>query len=72
MEEENKPDKALFDVKFSSKRPLTAEEEAEIQRMIASDPDAPEATEEEMAKARPFREMFPDLAASIDRAGARR
>jgi hypothetical protein len=29
--------------KFSSKRPLTDEEEAEIQGMIASDPDNPRA-----------------------------
>ena len=43
-----------MDVKFSSKRPLTPDEEAEIQRMIESDPDAPEATEEQMAKACPF------------------
>ncbi len=47
-----------MDVKFSSKRPLTPEEEAEIQRLIDSDPDAPESTEEEMALARPFREVF--------------
>ncbi|KGD99505.1 MULTISPECIES: BrnA antitoxin family protein [Rhizobium/Agrobacterium group] len=58
--------------KFSSKRPLTKEEEAEIQRMIASDPDAPEATNEELAKAKPFREALPHLAASIDRERARR
>ena len=59
-------------VKFSSKRPLTDEEEAEIQRMIASDPDNPELTDEQIAQARPFREVFPDLAASIDRELARR
>ncbi|QCM12368.1 BrnA antitoxin family protein [Agrobacterium tumefaciens] len=59
-------------VKFSSKRSLTDKEEAEIQQMIASDPDAPEATEEEMAQAKPFREVFPDLAKSIDREIARR
>ncbi len=53
--------------KFSSGRPLTPEEEAEIQRMIASDPDAPEASDAELAKARPFSEVFPNLAASIDR-----
>lgn len=58
--------------KFSSKRPLTEEEEAEIQRMIASDPDNPEWTDEELANARPFREVFPDLAASIDREIAKR
>lgn len=59
-------------IKFSSKRPLTDEEEAEIQRMIASDPENPEWTEEEMANAKPFREVFPDLAASIDRELAKR
>ncbi|NSY44983.1 BrnA antitoxin family protein [Agrobacterium tumefaciens] len=59
-------------VKFSSKRPLTGEEEAEIQKMIASDPDAPEATDEEMAQAKPFREAFPDLSKSVDREIARR
>ncbi len=45
-------------IKFSSKRPLTQEEEAEIQKMIASDPDAPEATDEQLAKAKPFKEAF--------------
>jgi uncharacterized protein (DUF4415 family) len=53
--------------KFSSKRPLTDEEEAEIQAMIASDPDNPEVTEEELKEFRPFREVFPDLAEAIDR-----
>jgi len=33
--------------KFSSKRPLTDAEEAEVQAMIASDPDAPELTDEQ-------------------------
>lgn len=58
--------------RFSSKRPLTDEEEAEIQRMIASDPDNPELTDEQIAQAKPFREVFPDLAAAIDRELARR
>ena len=53
--------------KFSSKRPLTDEEEAEIQAMIASDPENPEVTEEELKEFRPFREVFPDLAEAIDR-----
>jgi uncharacterized protein (DUF4415 family) len=48
--------------------PITAEEEAEIQRIVASDPDAAEATDEEIAQARPFVEAFPDLAESIVRA----
>ena len=36
--------------------------EHQIQRMIASDPDAPEATEDQLAQARPFTEAFPALA----------
>ena len=36
--------------------------EDQIQRMIASDPDAPEATEEQLAQAKPFGEVFPALA----------
>jgi hypothetical protein len=59
-------------VKFSSKRPLTDEEEAEIQRMIASDPDNPELTEEQLAQMRPFKEVFPDLYESIQRSRGRR
>lgn len=53
--------------KFSSTRPLTDAEEAEIQAMIASDPDNPEVTEAELKEFRPFREVFPDLAEAIDR-----
>ncbi|CUX35942.1 MULTISPECIES: BrnA antitoxin family protein [Agrobacterium] len=59
-------------VEFSSKRPLTDKEEAEIQKMIASDPEAPEATDEDIAQAKPFPEVFPDLSKSIDREIARR
>jgi uncharacterized protein (DUF4415 family) len=51
--------------KFSSSRPLTDAEEAEIQAMIASDTDNPELTDEQIAQARPFAEVFPELAASI-------
>lgn len=58
--------------KFASGRPLTEAEEAEIQSMIASDPDAPEASEAQIAQARPFAAVFPDLSASIDREIARR
>lgn len=36
--------------------------EEQIKRMIASDPDAPEATEDELAQAKPFSEAFPALA----------
>lgn len=54
-------------MKFSSKRPLTDAEEAEIQKMISSDPDNPELTDEQIREMRPFREVFPDLAAAIDK-----
>ena len=37
--------------KFSAKRPLTDNEEAEIQRMIESDPDNPEPTDEQIGPA---------------------
>lgn len=36
--------------------------EDQVQRMIASDPDAPEATDEQLAQAKPFGEAFPALA----------
>ena len=52
-------------------RDLTDEEEAQIQRQIASDPDAPEATDEELAGARPFAEVFPEMAEAIRRGRGR-
>ncbi len=57
--------------KFSAKRPLTDAEEAEIQKMIAADPDAPEATDDQIAQARPFAEAFPELMESIRRGRGR-
>lgn len=39
-----------------------AAEEARIQKMIASDPDNPEWTEEDFANAKPFVDVFPALA----------
>src|SRR5208283_845372 len=57
--------------KFSSKRPLTDDEEAEIQRMIASDPDNPELNDEQIAGLRPFAEVLPALAESIKRGPGR-
>lgn len=56
---------------FKHIRPLTDEEEAEIQRQIASDPDAPEATDEQLAQARPFREVFPEFYEQIQQARGR-
>jgi uncharacterized protein (DUF4415 family) len=39
----------------------TDEEEAAIQRGIAADPDAPEWTDEDFARARPAREAVPEI-----------
>lgn len=47
-----------------SKKYLT---EDQIQQMIASDPDAPEATEAQIAQARPFTEAFPALSDAMRR-----
>ena len=58
-------------IKFKNVPPLTDEEEAEIQRKIASDPDAPEATDEQIAQAKPVKEAFPDLYESIQRSRGR-
>jgi hypothetical protein len=57
--------------KFSAKRLLTDDEEAEIQRMIASDPDNPELTDEQIAGFRPFAEVLPALAESAKRGPGR-
>lgn len=45
--------------------------EAKIQKMIALDPDNPELTDAQIAKARPFKDVFPDLHASIKRSRGR-
>ena len=42
-----------------------ADDEARVQRLIASDPDAPEATDAQLAQARPFGEVFPALAEAM-------
>jgi uncharacterized protein (DUF4415 family) len=57
--------------KFSAKRPLTDAEEAEIQRMIASDPENPELTDEQVASLRPFVEVLPAMAESARRGPGR-
>ena len=51
--------------------PLTDAEEAEIQRMIASDPDNPELTDGQIAGLRPFAEVLPALAESAKRSPGR-
>ena len=51
--------------KFKHIPPPTGEEEAEIQRQIASDPDAPEATDEELAYPMTFAEALPEMAEAL-------
>ncbi|MBZ5760490.1 MULTISPECIES: BrnA antitoxin family protein [Rhizobium] len=53
------------------RRILTDAEERRIQRGIAEDPENPEWTEEDFKNARPFADVFPDLAESIRRARGR-
>lgn len=57
--------------KFSSKRPLTDKEEADIQKMIASDPDNPEISDEQTKQGKPFKEALPELYESIQRSRGR-
>ncbi|MCO5160336.1 MAG: BrnA antitoxin family protein [Mesorhizobium sp.] len=57
--------------KDRSAAPLTDQEEAEIQRMIAADPDNPEITDEQIAQAKPFGEVFPHLSEMIRRGRGR-
>lgn len=46
--------------------------ETQVQAMIASDPDAPEATDADLAQTKPFAEAFPALAEKMRRnAGGR-
>ncbi len=52
-----------------TRKTLNDAEEASVQAMIASDPDAPEATDEQLAQAKPFAEAFPALADSIRKGG---
>lgn len=51
--------------------PLSDVEEAEIRREIAADPDDAEATDVELAQAKPFVAAFPALAESIRRSRGR-
>jgi uncharacterized protein (DUF4415 family) len=45
----------------------TPEEEAAIQRGIDADPDAPEWTDEDFARARSAREVHPEIVAEYER-----
>jgi len=51
---------------------VTDFEEAEIQKKIADDPDAPELSDVDLSQGRPFRVVFPELAESIALEKARR
>jgi uncharacterized protein (DUF4415 family) len=51
--------------------PLTDAEEAEIQTQIEEDPDDWVSTDAELAQAKPFTEVFPDLMESIRRSRGR-
>ena len=53
-------------------RPISDEEEARIQAAMAEDPDNPEWTPTDFANARPFAEVFPELAASLRKRGPAR
>src|ERR1700729_1159257 len=68
---EPKGARTMTSKKFSAKRPLTDDEESEIQRMIASDPDNPELTDEQIARLRPLAEVLPALADSVRRGPGR-
>lgn len=46
-------------------KPLTDVEEARVQAQIAADPDNPEWTGAELARARPMSEVLPELHANI-------
>lgn len=49
----------------------TDAQEADLLRKIADDPDDWVSTDEELRQARPFAEVFPELAASIERSRGR-
>lgn len=57
-------DKSRYRVHAARKPPLLSDEEARVQRGIAADPNNPEWTAEDFKRAKPFAEMFPELAAS--------
>lgn len=57
--------------KLDSKRSLTDAEEGEVQRVIASDPDSSEITDQQIKHRRAFAEAFPELAEHIKRGRGR-
>ena len=71
MNPKHSPERLALREAIKALPPLTDEEEAEIQAGIALDPDNPELTEEELSQLRPFKEVHPDLHASIKRSRGR-
>lgn len=57
--------------KHTPRTEIPDEEEAEVRRQIAADPDDWEATEDDLRNAKPFAEVFPDLMESIRRSRGR-
>jgi len=57
--------------RFSHLPPITDKEEAEIQRQIAADPDAPEITDAQAARAMTFEQALPEMAAAVKRGRGR-
>jgi uncharacterized protein (DUF4415 family) len=56
---------------MSKLRTLSSDEEAEIQAQIAADPDDEDLTPAQFAQAKPFAEVFPEIADSIRRSVGR-
>jgi uncharacterized protein (DUF4415 family) len=54
-----------------TRKRLSDEDDAGIPAGIASDPDNPELTDDQLSKARPFAEIFPELSESIKRSRGR-
>ncbi len=67
----NSPERRALRRTIKSMPPLTDEEEAAIQAGIARDPDNPELTAQQLAELRPFKEVSPELYASIKRSRGR-
>ena len=67
----NSPERRAIRQAIKAMPPLTDEEEAALQAGIALDPDNPELTADQMAELRPFKEVLPELYASIKRSRGR-
>ena len=52
-------------MKTKPPEPISDADEARIQALITSDPDAPEITDDQIARAMPFTEAFPALSEAM-------